>query len=319
MYGNKTISEVIKNIDDMTKYYSFSLKTDDSYIGLIVFIIYIVVLVIMISSTLILYIKKLKLQFHFLTNDFWIISMFGSIIYLSTILTLYGDITNIKCQLRMILISIGFIFNFIPILYILIIHFKDNTVSEWINKHRFRFLLTLILIMILLNSLLFIPSYNIKNIVVLDGQNFHKCIMTDAFGINILYFILSLYIINIIFIIFLIYMEWNNNEIHFYNKILIFLIIMDILILIIYFFFSYIEINNFIAYNLILLSNIYLFSISNYIFIFGIRLISPSTTNDDVELSECYSNERQSANTYYLISDANSTSSFSKSYDEIPN
>ncbi|ORX79252.1 periplasmic binding protein-like II [Anaeromyces robustus] len=305
LYENKSINEVLKKVDDITKYYYLTVKTDDSYVGLIILITFFVISFIMGLSLIFLFIKRIKRHFQFLPNDFWILSISGSFIYMCTIFTLYGDTTNLKCQLKMVLLSFGFILSLIPILYILIIHFpEDNEILGWIKEHRHHFLVTIIVIEILLNSLLFISPYNIVNVIISNGQNFHKCLMQDTMGINIFYLIITLDFIILLSILLLIFIEWNLVETYYYTRFLITIIAMDIVSLIIFTFISYIDINNYIAYNLILACNIFAFSISNYIFIYGVRLISPSEEGSEIDMNEQFIKKyKQDQNNYvYSIS-----------------
>jgi len=304
IYEDQPISKVIKKVDDMTKYYHLSIKSDDSCIGLIILIFFFIFMLTFLLSLLLIFVKKLRVKFQFLPYDFWVLSISGSFIYMCSILTFYGKLTNLKCQLRMIFFSFGFILSLLPVLYILIIHYQNNLISKWIKQNRHKFLSVFISIVLLLNLLLLISPYDIVNIIVLNGENFQKCEIHSALGKNLILFMALLNCIIIISILILIYKEWNISATYYYTRFLVTSTVMDIFSLILFGIFNNIEINNYIAYYSILACNIYAFSISNYIFIFGVRLISQPNFYENLELKE-----------RFIKSNKSDTSSYSKNSD----
>ncbi|KAL6590477.1 periplasmic binding protein-like II [Neocallimastix californiae] len=80
LYRNKTSYEVLKNIDDITRYYYLSLNNEDTVMGLILFISAIIIIIFMLGSLLFIFINKFKIYFSFLSNDFWIIYIIGLVL-----------------------------------------------------------------------------------------------------------------------------------------------------------------------------------------------------------------------------------------------
>jgi len=88
LFNNKPLKDVLKSIDDITRIYNFTLKTDETSAGLILFIISLIILICMISSLAFLFIKKIEKRFNFLSNGFWIITILGCLILMCSITTL---------------------------------------------------------------------------------------------------------------------------------------------------------------------------------------------------------------------------------------
>lgn len=284
MYENKPLNEVIKNISDITRYYYLSINPNDSISGLIIFILFIIVSIFMFSSLIFLYINKYKKSFKFLPKDFWFILIFGSFIFMCTILTLYGKPTNLKCHLRIAFITYGNIFNFVPILYKFIINFPvENCFSKWVNKHRYYFLLIFVLIITIFNILIINTSYDIITISILDIEKFQKCKMKNLFGKTIIQFTIIFEFIIIIWTMFLIFLEWNIKETYYDTRLLILVTFTDTLSLLIYCIINEINIENYIAYNIMLICDLFIFSISNYIFLYIFRIFIVLMNNDQDE------------------------------------
>jgi len=130
LYQNKSLEETVKHIDYITKLYCVSLDTKNSYIGLICFILFSIVSTLMLLSLIFIYKDKLHPYFMLLSNDFWIITILGSVVLLWIPLFNYGRISTLKCHLKILLMFIGYTINIGPSLYKLIIQNpKDNIIS----------------------------------------------------------------------------------------------------------------------------------------------------------------------------------------------
>lgn len=284
---NKTISEVLKEIDDLTKVYIFSIQTNDTYAGLVIFTIYCITTLTMIILILFLYNKKFHYQFRHLSNIFWILSILGSLIILSSVLTVFGHITIWKCKLRVLLIINGFIQSFLPILYMLIINFpEENIISRWVSVNKYIFYLIFISISTIVTNIFLLPStYEITNVSQRDGENFQKCK-----PINILSYIdIFFFIIFSLVVLLLLFMEWNMIEMYYDTRFLLAAILMDFLSLIIYYTIYHIQFNNYILYNSLISIILIIFSISNYSFTYGIKIvlkIIQKKKNDDFDEDE---------------------------------
>ncbi|KAL6630325.1 periplasmic binding protein-like II [Neocallimastix californiae] len=285
IYGNEALSHVLKKIDDLTKYYKFSISREDTSSGFIVFIIYLVIAFIMCATVAFLFIKKYNNYFKFLSKDFWIIFLLGNFILMSSMLTLYGNVTKFKCGLRISLLSFGFTLSIIPIIHKLIINLTDdnNKITKWIKNNKYLFLIGILLIDLIILSLLGIKSYSVYNIIIEEGENSQKCKMIGNFGNNIIYSILIFNGIIILSILILVFLEWNIKETYYDIRFLSSGLFINFLSMIIYYAVNKLEMNSYVDYNLILSSNILIVSFSNYLFIYGYRIVVFLFKNDKNE------------------------------------
>jgi len=275
LYYNKSLSEIIKKIDNMTKFYTFSIQTDDdTNAGIIIFIMYWVILFAIIINIPFLLLKSFKDQFKILPTLFWMFKIFGIILTLSSVLTLFDDVTQFKCKLKIALIIYGLYFNLLPIIFFLITNFPiKNCIFIWIKCHKNIFIFISFIVTAFLNTLLFLSSYKIKDIIVIDGENYKQCNTYATYGTCLLYLILSFNIIIIFGILLLLFLEWNLKETSKDTKYLLGSIFTTIFFFTIYIIFYNFKIKNYIFYSILLALMIFIYSISNFMFTFGIRII----------------------------------------------
>jgi len=274
LYKDKPINEVLKKVDDISRIYTFSLKTDDSNIGLVIFIIYLVLFSSIVLSIIFLFINKLKKNFRFLSKDLWIITTLGSLLLISSIVTLYGNVTNDNCHLRTALINVGFILSICPSLHKLITNFpKRNKISIWFEYHKYIFILIIMIFTVSLNGIFLVSSYDLKTLVTTEGKHYIKCFMNNKTG-SLVYYTIQFYDLFIILIsLFLIFLEWNLKETYLDVNFLATALFMDVLSLILLNIIDNIRFKGYIIYNSLLAINILVFSISNHLFIYLIRII----------------------------------------------
>jgi len=274
IYRDKPVSVVLKKIEDITKIYKLSLKTKDSSSGLIIFIIYLSFVLWMISSLIFIFIKKFESRFMFLSNKLWIITTLGSLTLISSLLTLYGDVTNASCHLKITLINVGFVLSIYPSLNTLIINFPENNkISFWFKKCKYISLLITMIFTATLNGIFAMVSYDSREITMSDKRLYKKCIMNNKFG-NAFYYVIQFYNILVIVIsLILIFMEWNIKETSLDVKYLATAMFMDILSLIIFNIIDKITFKNYVIYNVLLAVTILIFAVLNHLFIYFIRIL----------------------------------------------
>ena len=274
IYRDKPIYEVLKKIEDITKIYTFSLETDNTYAGLIIFITFIILFTSMSLSVVFVFIKKYENRFKFLPNNLWVITTIGSLILMSSLMTLFGDVTNIKCHLRVTLINVGFILSICPSLIKMITNFPErNKISLWIENNKYSSILMIMIFTMILNGIVTISSYDLQNLTTSNEKNYDKCIMNKTFG-SIVYYIIQFYNIFIISMsLILTFIEWNLQETYQDIKYLATALFMDILSIILLNIIDKIKFKNYIIYNTQLAVNILVFSISNYLFLYFIRVL----------------------------------------------
>jgi len=213
IFGDKSAEEVLQRLDDATRIYTFSLDTDDTVVGLLVFIVFITLLSFIALSVLFVFVNTLKNKFRFLSKNLWIITTLGSLILLSSIITLYDDVTNAKCHLRITLINVGFILSICPSLHKLIANFPErNEISSSFKINKYITIIVIMLFTVGINEIYAISSYKIEEIRPDEGKHFNKCVMNSSFG-NIIYFLIQFFNFFMILVsLVLIFMEWNLNE-----------------------------------------------------------------------------------------------------------
>ena len=282
LYENKSIDEVVKKINDITKIYYISLDTKDSYVGLIFLIFFSFMSILMILSLLFLFNDNFSPFFKFLPFEFWIVTVLGSIMILWVPFFSYGPTKIIKCHLKPLLLCLGYTFNLCPTLYKLISQFPaTNKISIWVNKHKFMFLFLNILIDVLLNSISLINPYTSKPIIVKDGESFEMCKYNWEYSILIL--IIYKIIVTLILLL-LFFVEWNISDTMLDLKFTISAIYVDILFSILIFVFYVIKIKYYIIYFIIQTVNLSAISISNYILLYNIRLILGFIKKQNIKL-----------------------------------
>jgi len=284
IYEDKPLSEVLKKIEDVTKVYTFQVKTDDSTIGLVIFISFFVFLTFMILSIIFVFIKKFEKRFDFLTKDMWMVTVLGSVVLMCSILTLYDSIENYKCQLRVALINVGFVLSISPSLHRLITNFpSNNKISEWVDKNKHIFILIIMIFTASLNGILAISTYDSKNITMPDERHYEKCIMNNKIGL-IVYNIIRIYdFFLIVMSLCLIFLEWNLEVTKMDVKYLATALFMDTLSLVLIIIMESINFKGYLIYNSLLAVSIMLLAVFNHIFVYFIRILPVFGNNTNHE------------------------------------
>jgi len=271
LYGNKSIDEILKQFNDITKVYYVSLDTEDSNIGLICFIYFSVISAFMLLSLIFIYRENFNPFFRFLSEDFWIVTVLGSIMILWVPYLDYGPVEKLKCHLKPLLLSIGYTINICPTMHKLITQFpEENKISVWVNNHRYIFLLFFVVIDILLCSISLINPYTSQPVLIEDGESFEICRYNGIYSIIILYVFKFLIVLSVLFLIFV---EWNNSATMYDMRFIIITLYIDILVVIPMLVFHIMDIKNYIGNFIIQTLIMSIISISNYILLFGFRLL----------------------------------------------
>ncbi|ORX82994.1 periplasmic binding protein-like II [Anaeromyces robustus] len=269
LYSDKSAEETLYNIMNISKIFNISIFSTSIPIGICV----LVICIIMLSSLIFLFKENFNPFFKYLSVDFWIIFVFGSIIILNTAYTKLGELSSFKCRLTVIFFFFGLSLNYIPILYKLIIYFPgESNFSEWVKNHKYIYLAICLLVEIILIGLSFIYKFDIYDVLVNGGQNFQICKMNNTFG-KIMFGIMVTYKFTIIFVMLIyIFIEWNINESFYEVRFIVMFLYIDILSFILLFLFDIIIIKNYRSYFIIYTCILIIISISNYGFLYGFRL-----------------------------------------------
>ncbi|KAG4107448.1 hypothetical protein H8356DRAFT_974815 [Neocallimastix lanati (nom. inval.)] len=305
LYGDKSAYDVLKKINDISKFYYLSLDRSETPFGLIIIISFIILTLTMVFSLKFIYMNKYKPYFRFIPGDMWILSVFGCILIMCTCFTGLGEVTLLKCQLKLLTFSVGFTLSLIPVFCKLIANFPDeNSISKWVDNHKYIFLSVFILCDFLLYSLSFNTPYTIEPKLVDDGQNYQKCKTTKS-GKLMVYLILISKLIIILCILFFTFVEWNMELTRDDIRYLSVALYMDIISFGVLMFINFMDLNNYIVYYGVP-DFIYLFfAVTNYIFLYGFRIIRAlmgKESEDEIFLKNFRKNTSSNGNVYLMNS-----------------
>jgi len=279
LFGNKTTDEVLKKVEDITKIYKISIYGDNVTLALIFNISFSFIIIFMAISLI-------KSYFNFLSDDFWLIMIIGMIFVLCPGILENGTRTILKCELSLLFLMIGSTFILIPILHKLVVNFPtENKFTIWISNHKFTFLLIFTSIDIL--HLLLLPFfYTIKLVEPKEMEKFEICqlkkdniiMYLDIISIIIIKFII------LIFILILIYSEWNLKRTYNDLRFIVLAIYTNILFLILIIIIKSVNNTNYINQYI---NNTFLYlivALLNYIIIYFSRIIKVLLKKDNDEI-----------------------------------
>lgn len=282
LYEDSSAVEVLDKINELTKIYYISLDTSTTPEGLIILIITMIMATFMIFSLTFLFIKNTNKYFNLLNTESWLLVMLGFILYLSSIITEYGELDNLKCELNFILISVGYTLFIVPYINQLIVNIpeKDEFIRK-IERHRFVILFGYCVIDISFNLLLLnIPSFETKDKIINYGKNYRICKVTDTCGKYVILFIMLGKVFMTIILSLLLFIEWSFLETVKDIRSLTSTLYVNALTVTAIITLKFIQIKNyknrFLIYSLITL----LFTFSNYFFTYGVKILNMITNGN---------------------------------------
>jgi len=271
LYGKMPLEMTQKKIIDVTKIYDVGLGLENSALGLVVFILFMLLSSLMLLSLIFVFRDNFHPFFKFLHDDFWILTVLGSIVILCAPLVGYGQVNALKCHLQPCLISIGYTLSVGPTLHKLITQFPEkNKVVIWICKYRHTFIVMILILDVIMNGISFLGPFTAKLIVADNGEKFKICQSPGVYFMIILSTYKTLFTLLILFFIFV---EWNTVAILYDVRFVVAAIYIDILSFILISVFHVIQINNYMTYFIIQTLNTSIIALSNYIILYGIRLM----------------------------------------------
>ncbi|ORX84270.1 hypothetical protein BCR32DRAFT_266407 [Anaeromyces robustus] len=274
LFGDKSVSEVLTKVNDLTKIYTISLNTEDSSYGLITFIVLITLSVLVVITFLLINMERFKPFFTFLPNSYWHFILLGILCHISSSYTDYDEVLSYKYHIKIFLYCIGFTFIFVPLLFKLIVNFPEkNDKSKWISEHKYLFILIFLLIDVVLNLINIGSTYNIKTKIPGNGKMYNEYKITGTFSKFMIILFVAIKSLIILTILFLIFIEWNIEETLYDLRFSVSAIYIDLISIIMMITMEYIKLNNYLTYKLIGQIFFIIFNLSNYIFFICIRLI----------------------------------------------
>jgi len=290
LYGNRTASDVLKDIENLTKVYSLSFN--DSF-SIIIFIIFFIISISMLGSLFFLHIKKYEPYFEFLLKREWYMFIIGLVLMLWNFYSEMEKTTKWRCHLNRHITSFIFYFIFIPILRKLIVCFPEvNKVSEWINHHKTIFLISFIVVDEILISLMLFHPYDVqKHTFIKDGKIIEICKINN--GVSKFFIALSwvIKLFVILAICLLVFIEWNIILVRRDINVMAIAIYMDIVLLIAYIIVDHITVNDYTLYFLMKEIIYILIVLMNYMFIYFYRIIKIIIYRNEDKEMELVKNE----------------------------
>lgn len=282
LYGNSNITatEVLKEVDDITRIYYVSLNSKTSSIGIILFSLFMIITFLFLLSLSVLYLEKYKNTFTYLPKDFWIIIMIGLIMVIIMSYLEIAPKTTCTCYFKHILLSFGITLTFIPLLYKLIIEFPlKNKISDWISVHRYLFLLSFLALEMLFNFMLIFGKYDAKTIRDKNGKNYQVCSSHKSFGKIIMIVEIIFIFIIILGMSLFIFLEWNIARTFYEIRILSIVCAINTIIITLFTIIKIVDIRHYIVFYVIRECIYWIYILSNYIFIYFIKIILPLFIN----------------------------------------
>jgi len=290
LYNGVSINDTINRLENISKIYYISLDSSDSSIGLISVTIISVISLIMLFSIVFLFRDNFIPFFKFLPSGMYIIVIIGAIMTICASLTNVGQISVSKCQAKIELLTTGFTLYTIPILAQLIINFPDyNNISNWVKKHKYLFLLFFLLIDNILFSFSLLKPYFKVQIIIPKGdsdrKNFKECKMNSGFPVIIFLIAVIIKFMILLISLILIFIEWNIKSTFYEIRFIVNTVYSTLLLIAMLIIVDNININDYKLFFVLQIVIISFISISNYLFIYGFKLILAIMNKKNVIMS----------------------------------
>jgi len=284
LYENGELNHSIQDIINLSKFYYIQISTNWSSLGLLFFVLSLIVIGLMLLSLSILKNSDTKIFFNFMPSELWIIVVVGCVITICSGFTGYGEVSEFKCHLKSILLSLGYSLITTPLLCKLILNnTESNGLSEWVKSKNFLFISIMIGINLITIGLSFIASIKVENVTDVTGEFFKIC---KLHGFGNFFLIILLFLINIVsslWILVLAIKERGIIETLRDIKLISLAIIIDIALTITFISISNNNFNNFESYFLVNECIFFVFSLSNYILLYGFRMLCDVVRRDNVQ------------------------------------
>jgi len=274
LFGDQSAKEVLKSIEDITKIYFLSLRTDDSKFGLFWFIFITVTIILIAFSLICIVIEKFTFYFKFLPLDFWIIIILGILLILSSSYVTFGPLSPFKCNLYILLISVGLTMIYVTILYKLIINLpEENRIIRKITKHRYLFLFFFLSIKFIEIIAYSYYPYNIETLIIPNGQNFQICSMKSFVGQFLIISDLFLTLVIILIISILIFAEWNLRSTLYDIRLIVISLYIDMIPIFLLVLVAILRINDYLLLYVAMNVLMYVAAIFKYLCLYGSKII----------------------------------------------
>lgn len=287
--GELKVEEVLNKIEDITNIYSFTMK---SAIGIIMMTLLVILSCIVIMSFFM--ILKYKEYFTLLTIDLWIIYIMGSVFMLTSTFEYFNEQTESNCIIRHIFIELSNSFIIIPIFYKLFANLPfRNKFSEWLKNNKYIYIIIFVsvhmILLIIINSL---NTFKIKDINFENDEysNYQRCDYNNLAGEILIKFQNFLNILFYFVMCFLVFLKWDIEETYVNLRYLFFIIFVVGITQIVDFILDFVNIKDYILYNImhIFLNLLFVFISNSYIYVIIIKLLcGTKNISDKKKMDNC--------------------------------
>ncbi|ORX80130.1 periplasmic binding protein-like II [Anaeromyces robustus] len=319
LFGEKKASEVMSELEDISKIYYITLRSNSS-IGLIFLIVIIILSIIMLSSLILPSVRKYKNHFKFQKKETWYMIVLGLVIIMNSSFIELGEKTEAKCQFRYIILSYGVTLVYVPILYRLIINFPaENMLSNWVKDHQFWMVYIFMIIDTILGIGLLLVPYDVEKVIVPEGKNYEECKLNNNTGLAILIIMLVIKFIIFIGLTLLVFIEWNMTKTIYDIRLIsgsLFIVFFSGIIQLIINKLGINYIDTYITHSIIYIA----LSLSNYVLLYGIRVVymfKPVLSEEDKMMEKIHQDKSKSSTTDQKLSSSDTSNSASNSRSSI--
>lgn len=307
LYGEAKLEDVLQQIIDLTKIYYVSFNTKETIAGVISIIIISGISLVIILSVSFIFMDNYKKYYQFLSNPLWIINLAGCVLILWATLIELGELTYIKCHLKVLCIILCLTLTITPVLYSLIDHYpKENRILNWIKGHPYLFIIMIAITDFILVGFTLVSPYSVDVKYVSEGKNFKTCNITNTFW-NKFILIVIVMAKAFIFIALLVFSYLKRKDIEIKNdlKFLMITLYINVIGNISQIVVSSMDIHDYIIYFITREAFYIFFSVNNYVFFYVFRIIWAindkfSNTEDSklLKINKIVVNTTSDGNTY---------------------
>jgi len=205
--------------------------------GYFVSLVSILLICIALFSYRLIFTKKFQYFTKSMNKTLWFFQFLGLCITGSYGFFMIGSLSVFQCSMSIVYLFMGSSFIIYPFVILEIIYYPEiNKISQYVKNHNVICMLLLLLIdLFIYGSSLIMQPFHIEKFKSSDGMYFRACVINSGgryyFYYSIIFLIKSFLILSVFFLIFI---EWNLQEINSEIKITSFVTYSNILFLIIF-------------------------------------------------------------------------------------
>jgi ABC-type glycerol-3-phosphate transport system substrate-binding protein len=284
IYNGADLDETLQNLEYMA--FTYSIEYGSIY-GIISIVLTLFLFVLIMGSFSLMLMKKFNYFLGVFDKDFWFVCLLGLSSSLMSNFCLVGDITEFKCNIRMVILYISIsLYLYTFFIKLLICFPKRNKYSEFFNNHCHLVLLTLFItdIMCIIPFLVLSP-YKVNLVVIEDGMNYNMCSLWNKIYYLYFVFIMGYKFLIILAIGFLTFIEWNMEGIYRSIRNISSILTLNILFLVIICVLFIIDFQNIYYYFILNIGFELLFAFTNYFMLIFLKIYHERTKVDDKDIN----------------------------------